>query len=72
MDVLPVMIGVSILLGLGGLFTFLFGLRSGQFDDPDGMRFRILLDDDEEDRYQEHLKELEKTEELEKNQNTKK
>ena len=62
MDVLPIMIGVSILLGLGGFCIFILGLRSGQFDDPDGIRFRILLDDEEEDRYQEHLKELEKTE----------
>lgn len=39
---------IPIALGLGalGLAAFLWALRSGQFDDPEGAAARILLDDD--------------------------
>jgi len=33
-------------LGLAGLGAFLWALKSGQFDDPDGAAGRILFDDD--------------------------
>jgi len=55
MELLPIMLGVSLFLGLLGLGAFLWGLKNGQFDDPEGMRYRVLLDDDEEDQYQEML-----------------
>lgn len=39
---------IPIALGLGalGLGAFMWSLRSGQYDDPDGAAQRILLDDD--------------------------
>ncbi|MDE7316177.1 MAG: cbb3-type cytochrome oxidase assembly protein CcoS [Helicobacter sp.] len=42
--IVAVMIGVSILIGLIGLICFLWGLRSGQFDDEHKMRQGILFD----------------------------
>ena len=42
-------------MGLIGLLGFLWGMRPGLFDDPEGTRYRILLDDQEEDEYQEML-----------------
>ena len=36
---------LSLLLGGGGLALFLWTLRSGQYDDPEGAANRILFDD---------------------------
>ena len=66
MDILPLMLGISLFLGLLGLFAFLWGLRTGQFDDPEGMRYKFLLDDEEEERYRERLAEIERDELAEK------
>ncbi|MDB3917056.1 cbb3-type cytochrome oxidase assembly protein CcoS [bacterium] len=55
MDILPLLIGISLSLGLIGLLGFLWGMKHGMFDDPEGTRYRILLDDQEEDEYQEML-----------------
>ena len=41
---LPVALG----LGLGGLVAFIWSLKNGQFDDPDGAAARILIDDEDE------------------------
>jgi len=46
MDVLLVLIPVALFLGALGLGAFLWSLKSGQFDDPDGAAGRILFDDD--------------------------
>ncbi len=46
MEALLYLIPIALLLGLLGLAAFLWALRSGQFDDPDGAAERILLDDD--------------------------
>ena len=46
MDSLLVLIPAALILGLLGLAAFLWGLRSGQFDDPEGSAGRILFDDD--------------------------
>lgn len=46
MDVLLILIPVALLLGALGLGAFLWSLKSGQFDDPDGAAGRILFDDD--------------------------
>ena len=46
MDVLLVLIPVALFLGAVGLAAFLWSLKSGQFDDPDGAAGRILFDDD--------------------------
>jgi len=45
MDILPLLIGISLSLGLIGLLGFLWGMKHGMFDDPEGTRYRILLDD---------------------------
>ena len=37
---------IALLLGLSGLAAFLWSLRTGQFDDPDGAAMRILIDDE--------------------------
>jgi cbb3-type cytochrome oxidase maturation protein len=41
------LIPAALFLGLLGLAAFLWALRNGQFDDPDGAAERILFDDDE-------------------------
>jgi cbb3-type cytochrome oxidase maturation protein len=42
------LIPAALFLGLLGLAAFLWALKSGQFDDPDGAAERILFDDDEQ------------------------
>lgn len=39
---------IPVALGLGGLslLAFIWSVKSGQFDDPDGAAHRILSDDD--------------------------
>lgn len=39
------LLGVSLTLGGIGLFTFLWSLRTGQYDDVEGAANRILYDD---------------------------
>lgn len=45
MNVLIYLIPAALGLGAIGLAAFLWSLRSGQFDDPDGAAERILLDE---------------------------
>lgn len=40
------LIPIAILLGVTGLGAFLWAVKSGQFDDPEGARQRILIDED--------------------------
>ena len=47
MDMLVFLIPVAILLGLTGLVAFVWAVRSGQFEDPDGDAARILTDDED-------------------------
>jgi len=42
---LLLLIPVALALGLAGLASFLWALRSGQFDDLEGAAGRILFDD---------------------------
>jgi cbb3-type cytochrome oxidase maturation protein len=42
-----VLIPIALLLGLMGLVAFLWSLRNGQFEDPDGAAMRILIDDED-------------------------
>ncbi|HMQ57120.1 MAG TPA: cbb3-type cytochrome oxidase assembly protein CcoS [Rhizobiaceae bacterium] len=44
---LLILIPVALGLGAIGLGAFIWSLKSGQFDDPDGDAARILLDDDD-------------------------
>ncbi len=46
MDSLLILVPAALLLGLLGLAAFLWALRNGQFDDPEGSASRILYDDD--------------------------
>ncbi|MBN9532889.1 MAG: cbb3-type cytochrome oxidase assembly protein CcoS [Alphaproteobacteria bacterium] len=47
MSVLWYLIPLSLLLGAGGLASFFWALRSGQYEDLSGAAERILLDDDD-------------------------
>jgi cbb3-type cytochrome oxidase maturation protein len=46
MGVLVYLIPIALLLGFGGVIAFMWALKSGQFDDPEGAASRILQDDD--------------------------
>jgi cbb3-type cytochrome oxidase maturation protein len=46
MDSLLLLVPAALILGLLGLAAFLWALRNGQFDDPDGSAGRILFDDE--------------------------
>ncbi|MAI89583.1 cbb3-type cytochrome oxidase assembly protein CcoS [Ponticaulis sp.] len=46
MTALLFLIPVALFMGLMGLAAFLWSLRSGQFDDPQGAAERILHDED--------------------------
>lgn len=61
MDILPMLIGLSLCLSVVALAAYIWGTRKGQFDDPEGIKFRMLYDDDEEERYQERLKQQKKS-----------
>ena len=45
MNVLLLLIPIAIILGGVGLLAFIWSLRNGQYDDPDGAAARILRDD---------------------------
>lgn len=46
MDVLVYLIPIALALGFLGLAAFMWTLKSGQYDDLDGAKWRILSDDD--------------------------
>lgn len=43
-EIIALMLGVSLLLGLFGLLAFIWGLRNGQFDDANKMMQGVLFD----------------------------
>jgi cbb3-type cytochrome oxidase maturation protein len=47
MDVIVFLIPIAILIGLIGLGSFYWAIKSGQFEDLDGAAHRILQDDDQ-------------------------
>ena len=47
MDILPLLIGISIVVAFAIAGIFVWAVRSGQFDDLDTPAVRILADDDE-------------------------
>jgi cbb3-type cytochrome oxidase maturation protein len=47
MDILEFMIPGGIVLGLVGLFFFVWTIRSSQYDDMDGDAQRILFEEDD-------------------------
>ncbi len=48
MNVLIYLVPMALLLGLTGLFGFMWTLKTNQYDDLDGAALRILPDDDVE------------------------
>ncbi|MEI2384262.1 cbb3-type cytochrome oxidase assembly protein CcoS [Breoghania sp. JC706] len=46
MDVLIYLIPIALFLGGLGLVGFLWSLKSGQYDDLEGAKWRVLSDDD--------------------------
>lgn len=46
MNVLIMLIPMALFMGLIGLGAFMWALKSGQWDDPEGAANRILDDDD--------------------------
>ena len=42
------MLGASTLLGAFGLFAFIWGLKTGQFDDQNKMMNSVLFDNEED------------------------
>jgi cbb3-type cytochrome oxidase maturation protein len=47
--VLALLIAVSVALGVAAWLFFVWTVRSGQYEDPEGAKYR-MLDDDEPDR----------------------
>lgn len=41
------LIGLSIILGLGAWLFFMWTVKKGQYDDVEGPKYRMLDDDDE-------------------------
>ncbi len=48
MDAIYILLPIAIFLGLIGLGLMIWAVRSGQFEDMEGPRQRILFDDDED------------------------
>jgi len=44
------LIFLSIILGIGSWLFFLWAVKSGQYDDPEGPKYRMLEDDDDEQK----------------------
>ncbi|MBI5101111.1 MAG: cbb3-type cytochrome oxidase assembly protein CcoS [Nitrospirae bacterium] len=42
------LIFLSIILGIGAWLFFVWSVKSGQYDDPEGPKYRMLDDDEEE------------------------
>lgn len=69
---IAIMLGVSLLIGLLGLVAFIWGLRTGQFDDEKKFTQGLLMDgvDELNDAYRNDLKQNSKARNL-KAQNSK-
>jgi cbb3-type cytochrome oxidase maturation protein len=46
MSTLGLLIVVSLVVGLGAWLLFMWSVRSGQYEDPEGPKYRMLDDDD--------------------------
>jgi len=46
MSGLVFLIPIALMMGLAGLIAFIWSVRSGQFDDPEGAAHRILISPD--------------------------
>ncbi len=47
MNALYLTIPVAMLMALGALLAFLWSLKSGQYEDIEGPKYRMLFDDEE-------------------------
>jgi cbb3-type cytochrome oxidase maturation protein len=45
---LGILIGLSLALGVAAWLFFMWTVRSGQYEDPEGAKYRMLEDDDGE------------------------
>ena len=45
-----ILVVCTLALGLGAWLFFLWSVRSGQYDDPEGPKYRMLDEDEEETR----------------------
>lgn len=43
------LIFLSIILGIGAWLFFVWSVKSGQYDDPEGPKYRMLEDEDDRD-----------------------
>ncbi|MGB7510753.1 MAG: cbb3-type cytochrome oxidase assembly protein CcoS [Pelodictyon phaeoclathratiforme] len=41
------LIGIGLFVGVAAWFLFIWAVKSGQFDDPEAPKYRMLDDDDE-------------------------
>ena len=57
MSVLVYLIPAALFLGLLGLAAFLWSLKSGQYDDLEGAAYRVLFDDEDEQRAERETRE---------------
>lgn len=48
MDAIYILLPVALFLGLIGLVLMIWAVRSGQFEDMEGPRHRILFEDDQD------------------------
>ncbi|MBM9575771.1 cbb3-type cytochrome oxidase assembly protein CcoS [Leptospira sp. 201903070] len=48
MNALYLTIPLAMLIALGALIVFFWSLKSGQYEDIEGPKYRMLFDDDEE------------------------
>lgn len=48
MNGLLILIPIALMMGAIGLAAFLWAMKKGQFDDPDGAALRILIDDEDD------------------------
>lgn len=44
------LIFLSLVLGIGAWLFFIWAVKSGQYDDPEGPKYRMLEDDEDEEK----------------------
>jgi len=44
------LIFLSLVLGIGAWLFFIWAVKSGQYDDPEGPKYRMLEDNEEEEK----------------------
>jgi cbb3-type cytochrome oxidase maturation protein len=44
------LIFLSLVLGIGAWLLFIWAVKSGQYDDPEGPKYRMMEDDEDEEK----------------------